>query len=891
MTSVSAFFVPLSFHTNQMKKIVLLLTACLFVNAAIAQLTVNLTPSQDNSIYSESNNSNGTGALFSGYTCSGNARRALIQFDIAGSLPAGAIITSVTLTLNVMSTGGSATAETYDLYPLTEPWGEGTSFGTGIGGAPVFPDATWTDSELGTPWGVPGGTYGASSANAVLTDIMGPYNWSSAQMVTDVQNWLNTPSSNYGWILIGDETALCTARMFGSSEQGIDPVLSITYNCNNAPTAVCQNISVALDGNGNYILDPADLDGGSVAVCGGTLSFAASQTVFDCSNATAPPAGNLIITSVYDGPLAGGLPKGVELYVLNDIPDLSVYGIGAANNGGGTDGEEFSFPAAVVSAGSYLYIASEAIEFQNYFGFAPDYTSGFMAINGDDAIELFENGAVIDVFGDINVDGTGQPWDYEDGWASRDDATGPDGTTFSLANWSFSGPNALDGTTTNSTAGTPIPIGTYVTGGGIPLTLTVTDQFSNVATCNANITLFDMTGPDAQCIPPTTFNLDMAGNLTLTPVDIDNGTTDACGIASLMISQTNFTCLDLGLNAITLTATDIYGNTSTCTADVTIAQVGGLNITIDSVFHVTCYGYSDGAIYTTITGGSPPYVMDWDNDGTGDFDDFDDITGLSGGTYTLTVTDNNGCIAQVMVTIIEPAILDATLSPTDVSCFGEMDGSIDLTVTGGTSPYFFDWDNDGTGDTDDPEDLTGLSANVYEVMIIDDNGCNAIFNETIFDAVPVDISVTVSGFSLIANATGSTFQWVGCPVFGPVPGQTSATFNPSVDGDYAVIVTDGNGCSDTSACNTIFGIGITENTIAPFGIYPNPATHILTLVTTDFSGSFVITVSDASGRVVMRSTVFSANQVLDVSGLENGVYFIASAQDNDSSLTKFIISR
>ena len=55
----------------------------------------------------------------------------------------------------------------------------------------------------------------------------------------------------------------------------------------------------------------------------------------------------------------------------------------------------------------------------NYFGFAPDYTDGAANINGDDAIELFKNAAVIDVFGDINVDGTGQPWEYKDGWAYR----------------------------------------------------------------------------------------------------------------------------------------------------------------------------------------------------------------------------------------------------------------------------------------------------------------------------------------------------------------------------------------------------------------------------------------------------------------------------------------
>jgi hypothetical protein len=70
--------------------------------------------------------------------------------------------------------------------------------------------------------------------------------------------------------------------------------------------------------------------------------------------------GQLAISAVYDGPLTGGLPKGVELYVVENIADLSIFGIGSANNGGGTDGQEFTFPAVSAASGSYIYVASEA---------------------------------------------------------------------------------------------------------------------------------------------------------------------------------------------------------------------------------------------------------------------------------------------------------------------------------------------------------------------------------------------------------------------------------------------------------------------------------------------------------------------------------------------------
>ena len=174
-----------------------------------------------------------------------------------------------------------------------------------------------------------------------------------------------------------------------------------------------------------------------------------------------PASADLIITGVIDGPLTGGTPKAVELYALNNIADLSSYGIGSANNGGGSDGEEFTLSGSA-TAGDYIYIATESTEFNNFFGFAPDLTSGTAVnVNGNDAIELFESGVVVDVFGDIDTDGTGEPWEYLDGWAYRVDETGPDGSTFNISNWTFSGINALDGVTSNATATSAFPIGTF----------------------------------------------------------------------------------------------------------------------------------------------------------------------------------------------------------------------------------------------------------------------------------------------------------------------------------------------------------------------------------------------------------------------------------------------
>mgnify|MGYP005839047619 CR=1 FL=1 len=176
-------------------------------------------------------------------------------------------------------------------------------------------------------------------------------------------------------------------------------------------------------------------------------------------------AQDLVITGVLDGPLPGGLPKAIEIYAINDVNDLSVYGLESANNGNPASGPEFYFPADAISAGDYIYVGhdDDTEAFLAFLGFEADYLDNVANNNGDDAIILYLNDSQIDVFGEVGVDGTGEPWEYLDGWAYRNDGTGPDGTTFELGNWTYSGPNALDDETSNSSAATPWPLGTYET--------------------------------------------------------------------------------------------------------------------------------------------------------------------------------------------------------------------------------------------------------------------------------------------------------------------------------------------------------------------------------------------------------------------------------------------
>lgn len=149
--------------------------------------------------------------------------------------------------------------------------------------------------------------------------------------------------------------------------------------------------------------------------------------------------------------------------MVYDIPDLSLYGVGFANNGNGSPGVEFTFPAgSSAAARSYITIAYEDLQYSNFFGVSPNFVTGYASINGNDAIELFYSGKVIDVYGDVNVDGTGTIWDYADGWAYRNH-TSTSSAIFNNEDWTFSGTDALDSCATNIDCANYFPSKSYNT--------------------------------------------------------------------------------------------------------------------------------------------------------------------------------------------------------------------------------------------------------------------------------------------------------------------------------------------------------------------------------------------------------------------------------------------
>ncbi len=231
----------------------LLLALCLAAAFSASRAdTLTLGASQDNSIFQNNvNNSSGGGpGIFSGTNGNGSPRRGLIEFNVAGGVPAGATITAVTLQLTVGQLGGgSSMARTVDLFDLTKDWGEGTAGqstaigGTGQGAAAGTGDATWNANHYTvSTWATAGGDHAATaSATAGLATVSlnSVFSWSSAALVTDVQGWLNNPASNDGWEIISENEATAQSLLGFYSREGTQvsgvtasqlPQLTISYN-------------------------------------------------------------------------------------------------------------------------------------------------------------------------------------------------------------------------------------------------------------------------------------------------------------------------------------------------------------------------------------------------------------------------------------------------------------------------------------------------------------------------------------------------------------------------------------------------------------------------------------------------------------------------------------
>jgi hypothetical protein len=217
--------------------------------------------------------------------------------------------------------------------------------------------------------------------------------------------------------------------------------------------------------------------------------------------------------------------------------------------------------------------------------------------------------------------------------------------------------------------------------------------------------------------------------------------------------------------------------------------------------NISCNGESDGSIDLTVAGGTPSYTYNWNNGATSQ-----DLSGLAAGTYSVTVTDGNGCTKVHTRTLTQPAPLSATQSLSNyngqnISCFGESDGTIKLYPAGGSGPYIYAWNTGSNADT-----LWNLPAGVYTVTLTDLNSCQIVHNVTLTQPdllIAVGTPKTYNGGWNIACYGESNGEIAMAPTGGTTPysytwsnGQTGATATGLPVGAYSVTVVDVNGCTD-----------------------------------------------------------------------------------------------
>ena len=296
-----------------------------------------------------------------------------------------------------------------------------------------------TDNDLGSNWCASTSTYGDGTGSlgtpGAANDTCAPVCEASLNSHTAECDEITTGTDTYTVTLGFSDTGTTTFVVTSSSGtvSGDDPSTNVIGNV--IVSGIPEGIDVTIT-----IDDTAT---------GGICSLTRSITSPVCE-----ATGNieLELQGIMDFtvPTAGNDGKAIHVVATADIEDLSVYGVGVAGNGGGTDGQEYTFDAISVNAGDHILVARTLTAIENYFTSAGynlfDHillASTQINMNGNDAIELFKFGVVVETFGEINVDGTGQSWEYMDSWAYKTTlgATWPNG-------WSYGGINCTDDTTT-----------------------------------------------------------------------------------------------------------------------------------------------------------------------------------------------------------------------------------------------------------------------------------------------------------------------------------------------------------------------------------------------------------------------------------------------------------
>ncbi|MBL7691137.1 MAG: T9SS type A sorting domain-containing protein [Flavipsychrobacter sp.] len=429
--------------------------------------------------------------------------------------------------------------------------------------------------------------------------------------------------------------------------------------------------------------------------------------------------------------------------------------------------------------------------------------------------------------------------------------------------WSPSGGSAA--------SATGLSAGTY--------TCTITDALSSVLTKTVSITQPSAPVGGSTVVTNVSCSSGSNGAINLTPSGGVAPYTFAWGGGVTTEDRTG-----LVAGSYSCVVTDDNGCTATVSATVTqpSSAVGGST----TVANVACNAGTNGAINLTPSGGTSPYTFNW---GGGIVTE--DRTGLAAGSYSCVVTDNNGCTATVSATVTQPTALGGSTSVTNVSCFSGSTGAIDLTPSGGTPGYTYNW---GSGIT--TQDRTGLVAGSYSCVVTDANSCTATVSATVTQpSAAVGGTATVTNVSCAGGSNGAidltpsggtpgyTYNWGS--------GITTQDRTGLSAGSYSCIVTDAASCTGTVTATVTQPTGIsatiTGTNITCFGLTNGtasvsasggtgalsyswtPSGGSLASATGLSAGTYTCTVSDASSCNLNKVITITAPSQLTLSSISN----------------------
>ncbi|MES2619239.1 MAG: PCMD domain-containing protein [Bacteroidota bacterium] len=397
--------------------------------------------------------------------------------------------------------------------------------------------------------------------------------------------------------------------------------------------------------------------------------------------------------------------------------------------------------------------------------------------------------------------------------------------------------------------------------------------WSNTATSNSitavagnyNVTATDINGCSASTaatISANTTLLNVATTSTQSSCTVNTGTASASTADgtqpySFLWSTTGTadSITSVGAGNYTVTITDANGcSGSTAVAVTTPTGPSATEVHSD----VLCNGANTGSIDVAVVGGTGPLSYLWNDAVT-----TEDRTSLPAGNYCVTITDVNNCVFQQCVTVVEPTALILSETHINVLCNGANTGSIDITASGGTSPYIVSWSGSGS---------INLAAGTYTVTITDANSCSVSSSYSVSEPAMLVASSTVVDASSQSAADGSiTVNSSG----GTTPYAINWSSGNGVSlstGSYCFTVTDANNCT-TSGCDTVSAPTAIGNIFSDaIKLYPNPASSNIVIETNSSADKFSFSVFNLEGRLVEEMKISGDKVTVDVKYLAVGLY-------------------